>query len=168
MPYGYILMQIICICQMLILMLVFRHMIKACPQHTAESKQQLKTGRLKITSARLALLDILKHTKKPLSIKEIAKKIGQKNADLVTLYRNMESLEKLGMVKEINLNKGQAYYELLEGTHHHHLICTNCGKLADIKIKEISLNKTFLKKHGFAKITDHSMEFFGLCEKCSK
>jgi len=141
-------------------------MRKFCPEHTTESTRQLKTGGLKITSARLSLLDVLKHSKKPLSIKEIAKSLD--GVDLVTLYRNIEYLKNLGLVKEINLKDRQAYFELAEGRHHHHLICTNCGKLADVEIPEIKLSKSFLKKRGFSKITDHSLEFFGLCAKCGK
>jgi Fur family ferric uptake transcriptional regulator len=143
-------------------------MNKVCAQHLTESKQQLKTGGLKVTSARLDLLDILKHAKKPLSIKEIAKHMGQNNVDLVTLYRNIQSLQKLGAVKQINLKDKQAYYELADGAHHHHIICTSCGRIADIKISEMPLNKTFLKNHGFAEVTDHSLEFFGICNKCKK
>jgi Fe2+ or Zn2+ uptake regulation protein len=139
-------------------------MDKLCIEHTTESKYQLKTGGLKVTSARLDLLDALKHAKKPLSVKELAKKLG--GVDLVTLYRNIEALENLGAVKKINLNSREAYYELAGGKHHHHIICTNCGKLADVEVNEMNLNKNFLKKHGFAKVTGHSLEFFGLCKAC--
>lgn len=142
-------------------------MIKLCSQHFEESKIQLKTGGLKVTTARLDLLDMLKHTKKPMSIKDIAQRSGGSNMDLVTLYRNIKSLQDLGIVKEINLKDRQAYYELAGGQHHHHLVCTNCGKLEDIQVEEINLNKSFLKNHGFAKVTDHSLEFFGICNKCS-
>lgn len=141
-------------------------MNKPCDQHITESKQQLKTGGLKITTARLDLLDILKHAKKPLSIKDIAQRLGE--ADLVTLYRNIEALQNLGIVKQINLKDRQAYYELSGGEHHHHLVCTNCGRLEDVQVEEMNLNKTFLKNHGFAKVTDHSLEFFGVCTKCNK
>jgi Fur family ferric uptake transcriptional regulator len=141
-------------------------MNKACSQHADESKIQLKTGGLKVTTARLNLLDILKHVKKPLSIKQIAHRLEEDDIDLVTLYRNIESLQNLGIVKQINLKDRQAYYELSGGEHHHHLVCTNCGRLEDIKVEEINLNKTFLKNHGFAKVTDHSLEFFGVCNKC--
>ena len=147
-------------------MIIFRHMNKPCGQHIEESKTQLKTGGLKITTARLDLLDILKHAKKPLSIKDIAQRLGE--VDLVTLYRNVESLQNLGIVKQINLKDRQAYYELAGGKHHHHLVCTNCGRLEDVQIEEIKLNKTFLKNHGFAKITDHSLEFFGICTRCNQ
>ena len=141
-------------------------MNKPCPQHTTESKQQLKTGGLKITAARLDLLDSLKHAKKPLSVKEIARDLG--GSDLVTLYRNIESLENLGVIKQINLKDRQSYYELAGGRHHHHLVCTSCGKLADVEITELDLKPNFLKNHGFAKVTDHSLEFFGLCNSCNK
>jgi Fur family ferric uptake transcriptional regulator len=138
-----------------------------CPQHSIESMRQLKIGGLKITPARLLLLDILKHAKKPLSIKEIAKTLGKGGADLVTLYRNIESLKNLRLVRQINLKDRQAYFELATGKHHHHIICTNCGKLSDIEMPEIKLSKLFLKKRGFAEISDHSMEYFGLCAKCA-
>lgn len=141
-------------------------MNKPCNQHTEESKVQLRTGGLKVTAARLDLLDILKHVKKPLSIKDMARHLGE--VDLVTLYRNVESLENLGIVKQIALKDRQSYYELTAGEHHHHLVCTNCGRLEDIKIDEITLNKTFLKNHGFNKVTDHSLEFFGICNKCAR
>lgn len=136
--------------------------------HTDESKQLLKKNGLKITQARLNLLDVFKHSKKPLSIKEIAQRFNQNNVDLVTLYRNVESLQSLGIVKKIYLKDREVYYELTGGAHHHHLICTNCGKLEDVQVQEMNLDKAFLKRHGFAKVTDHSLEFFGLCVKCSK
>ena len=140
-------------------------MDKSCIKHSTESSAQLKAGGLKITPARLSLLDILKHAKKPLSIKEISKILG--GPDLVTLYRNIESLMDLKLVNQINLKDWQAYFELNDSKqHHHHIICTNCGKMEDVEIKEVKLDKTFLKKHGFAKVTDHSLEFFGLCSKC--
>lgn len=139
-----------------------------CSEHSLEMKQQLKTGGLKITPARLGLLDLFKHAKKPLSVKQLGAKLKSFNVDQVTLYRNVESLENLKIIKQINLNHRQAYYELAGGAHHHHLICTNCGKLEDVKIREINLDKAFLKRHGFSKITDHSLEFFGLCQACSK
>ena len=142
--------------------------MSTCPKHLKGSQNQLKANGLKVTPARLGLLDIFKHGKKPISVKQLAKKLGNNAADIVTLYRNVEALADLGLLKRIRLNDKQIYYELAGGGHHHHLVCTNCGKLEDVKMREINLNKTFLKHHGFAKVTDHSLEFFGLCQTCSK
>jgi Fe2+ or Zn2+ uptake regulation protein len=144
-------------------------MKKDCKQHVQESTEQLKKNGLKITTARLGLLDILKHAKKPLSIKEITQQLDDESVDPVTLYRNVESLEKLGLLKKIRLNDRQAYYELTAIKHHHHLICKQCGKIADITDCKVTIaNKDLLKKTKFTKITDHSLEFFGICKNCSK
>ena len=137
-----------------------------CIKHKGESAAQLKRGGLKTTAARLRLLDIFKHATKPLSVKEIAKLIKGSGVDLVTLYRNVEALEKLGVIKQIRWQNPESFYEL-SGRHHHHLVCSNCGKIADVEGCKISLNtKQLLKQSGFAQINDHSLEFFGLCSKC--
>ena len=60
-------------------------MKKNCKQHAQESKEQLKNNGLKITTARLGLLDILKHAKKPLSIKEITKQLGDAGVQVIGL-----------------------------------------------------------------------------------
>lgn len=138
-----------------------------CPRHIEESRKQLKTNGLKVTSARLCLLDIFKHAKKPLSIKQIICQLGDENINIVTLYRNIELLKTLGVVEEIRLRDRQAYYELKTKDHHHHLICKNCGKVRDIKNCRLAVaSSKLLKTHGFAKIYDHSLEFFGVCNKC--
>jgi Fe2+ or Zn2+ uptake regulation protein len=135
-----------------------------CKIHLQESAQQLKDQGLKITSVRLKLLDIFKHAKKPLSVKEIYKNL--KSADLVTLYRNVESLEDQGLLKHIYINSKQAFYELNSSRHHHHITCVQCGKINDIAECEVKIKKGSIP--GFAKVTEHSLEFFGLCNKCTK
>jgi Fur family ferric uptake transcriptional regulator len=134
-----------------------------------ETKRQLKNNGLKVTQARLKLLDIFKRAKKPLSIKQIAEQLGDTEADIVTLYRNVESLENLGLIKQIRLTDRQSYYELITENHHHHLICKICGKIADVKECDVTMQgPKLLKTHGFAKVTEHSLEFFGVCSSCDK
>jgi len=138
-----------------------------CKRHSAESSSQLKKGGLKVTSARLKIMDIFKHSQKPLNIKQIAARLKGLDIDLVTLYRNVESLKNLGFIKEVRLKDRQAHYELKTEKHHHHIICQNCGKISDIQNCNIDIaDPQFLKAHGFSKITDHSLEFFGICKKC--
>jgi Fe2+ or Zn2+ uptake regulation protein len=139
-------------------------------KHIAEeSKQLLKNNGLKVTQARLKLLDIFKRGKKPLSIKQIAEQLGDTEADMVTLYRNVESLENLGLIKQMRFNDRQAYYELITENHHHHLVCKSCGKISDVNECSVTIQgPKLLKTHGFAKVTDHSLEFFGICDNCVK
>ncbi len=141
-----------------------------CTEHKKEITKLLKDGGLKITFGRLGLLDIFKHSKRPLTVKEIAKlykNIGK--IDLATLYRNMESLEETDIIKKVRIADNEIHYEL-PSLHHHHLVCTRCNKIADVQIclNNKLIPKDVVKKLGFKKITSHSLEFFGLCKKCSK
>ncbi len=140
-----------------------------CQQHTAEIKNKLRQNKLKATPARLGLLDVFEHVKKPLSVGDLAQKLGRLGVDKATLYRNVESLEALGLLKKIRLSGRSEYYELASQTHHHHLICKNCGRVSDIEgCKVVANNKNLLKKSGFAEISGHSLEFFGICNNCAK
>lgn len=140
-----------------------------CKQHNEQSTAMLKQSKLKSTGARLQLLDIFKHAKKPLSVNEIFLMLQDGQADKVTLYRNVESLAKIGVLKQIRLKDRQAYYELIEKNHHHHIVCSHCGKIKDISKCVVDIiNKKFLRSVGFSKLTEHSLEFFGVCVSCSK
>ncbi len=163
-------MQVVCVCQVIANSLHLQYnsrMNKIHPERNEESKRQLKNSGLKITQARLKLLDIFKRAKKPLSIKQITKQLGDTEADMVTLYRNVELLENLGLIKQMRFTGRQAYYELITENHHHHLVCEVCGKISDVnECGAVMQGPKLLKTHGFAKITEHSLEFFGVCSKC--
>lgn len=57
---------------------------------------------------------------------------------LATVYRNLEILKELGIVREFDFKDGRARYEFVaekEGVEHYHLICRICGKIIDYEIK---------------------------------
>ncbi|HVY67809.1 MAG TPA: Fur family transcriptional regulator [Patescibacteria group bacterium] len=139
-----------------------------CEKHSSQDRKLLKSSGLKVTRGRLEFLDALAHAGRPLSISAMSLKLGDKGVDLATLYRNADALEQLGLIKRVNLNSREAYYELSGGRHHHHLTCVSCGRLEDLDICGVRLSSPLLKKHGFKKLLDHSLEFFGLCAKCAK
>ncbi len=139
-----------------------------CKLHHSSITQVLRENNLKVTPARLGLLDVFEHVKRPLSVDELQQKIGE-GVDRVTLYRNVDSLAELGILKKIRLEERKVYYETALGTHHHHIVCKDCGKVEDVMECEVKVNeKSILKSSGFSKITDHSLEFFGICNNCKK
>src|SRR5437868_3633705 len=89
----------------------------------------LKNAGLKITQSRLAVLRSFSGDCKPISAENIFKKI---DTDLVTVYRTLNSFEKAGIIKKVDLRKDSAQYELAH-THHHHIVCTDCGKTEDFE-----------------------------------
>jgi Fe2+ or Zn2+ uptake regulation protein len=141
--------------------------LAACATHTPLLEEQLREHSLKVTQARLGILDVLTHAKKPISINELSLRL--QHIDLATLYRTVETLKDLGIVTQVDFHHGHAHYELATRRHHHHLICQKCGKVVDLsKCDTSGLERQALKIGGFAKINSHSLEFFGICNACKK
>src|ERR1044071_9003131 len=99
---------------------------------TADFKVFLQSFKLKATPHRIKMLEFLSNAKKPLTIKQIHKAIGTRSFNQATIYRILETFKLLGFVKQVDFLKDYAYYELAGGDHHH-IICTNCGKIEDFR-----------------------------------
>jgi Fur family ferric uptake transcriptional regulator len=94
---------------------------------------------------------------------------------MATIYRTLDLLERTGAIQKITLGDGQARYEIRSpdtSDHHHHLVCTGCGRIIDYSdfVKEelelVRKTETALAKRHRFRIDGHRIEFLGLCEKC--
>jgi len=149
--------------------------VKASP--TARHRHEIKDHCARWTGPREEIFNLLIRTQQHLSAKEIFSLLRPSNPDigLTTVYRTLELLGGAGLVRKVNAGDGQVRYEYKKGDHsdhHHHLICTGCGKILnyrDFEKEELDLvRKTegiLTEKHGFL-IRDHNIEFFGLCKEC--
>jgi Fur family ferric uptake transcriptional regulator len=140
-------------------------------------KPDLKDRASRWTLPRQIVFDFLKRSPAHLSAKEIYHALHRSypGIGLATVYRTLELLFQLGLIRKISCGDGQSRYELkaqnLAG-HHHHLICLGCGRIIDYQDfaeEELQLvkktEKVLAQKYNFL-IKDHNIEFFGLCEKC--
>ena len=132
--------------------------------------RMLRSAGLKSTPPRLAVLNFLASGGHYISAQEIHEKFGKKKGlDLVTIYRTLASFEKAGLIKRVDVRKDAIYYEFNEG-HHHHVICTKCEKVAEFSDAgdEALIAKALKQVKGFASISSHSFDLFGLCNSCAK
>jgi len=125
----------------------------------------------KITGPRAAILEILRQHSHPLTIKEIFAGLPKGECDLATIYRAMQLLEKLGMVKRFDFGDGATRFELIaEGDdgHHHHLICTLCAQVVEIEeCFPAEIERRIARQNGYRAVT-HRLEFFGVCPDCQR
>ncbi len=123
------------------------------------------------TAGRMALLEILSKTRRPLSIAEIIRLWKKDPLDQATLYRALEDFARTGVVHRSDLNTGTARYEYLHGRpHHHHLVCAKCELVEDVEVCVITeaQKKVLQRSSSFTAVYSHNLEFFGLCTACSK
>jgi Fur family ferric uptake transcriptional regulator len=132
---------------------------------------RLRRESRKITGPRAAILEILRQHPHPLANREIFAQLPKGQCDLATIYRAMQLLEKLGMVRRFDFGDGIARFELVEegdNGHHHHLICTQCAEV--VKVDECfpaEVEQQIATRNGFQAVT-HRLEFFGVCPACQK
>jgi Fe2+ or Zn2+ uptake regulation protein len=122
----------------------------------------------KKTKFRQALLAVLadQHLPQPASVLSqlLKKSLSQKTIDKVTLYRNLDLLEKDGKLCRTYFLGQEALYELRDDRqHHHHLICTQCHHVEDDIHCTVSIPPNLA---GF-RIDHHHLEFYGVCAQCA-
>jgi len=130
----------------------------------------LKQYGYKLTPQRRAVIRAITSSQDHLTPATIYKKVHQDypNIGLVTVYRTLEILAKLGLICELHAGGICHSYTISAPGHHHHLICSNCGIVIDFTGHDLSeLEQSLYKKSGF-RIDGHLLEFFGLCRACQK
>lgn len=121
-------------------------------------------ARLKNTPSRLAILSVLKEKNRPLDVLQIFESIKDKT-DLATVYRTLETFFNSGLINKLEFGEGKYRYEI-KGKDHHHLICRNCMKIEDVEDRFMNDWENDIKKEKGFLVSNHSLEFFGVCFQC--
>ena len=135
-----------------------------------DCSEELRQVELKVTPARLAVLDILEKSDKPIDIATIIDFLEKNNiqADPATVFRIINSFTNKGITKQIQLNEGKFRYEHSSKKDHHHLICESCGSIEDISDNFIADIEDKIKSSKKFLVKRHSVEFFGVCKQCQR
>lgn len=122
---------------------------------------------IKLTPQRMAILEYLKDNKEHPSAEDIYRAVTARfpTMSFATVYNTLETLKKLGKVKELTIDPDKKRFDP-DTIHHHHLICVTCKKILDIHGRY----RLSIPEHERAdfEITGNHIEFYGLCPKCQR
>ena len=119
------------------------------------------------TPARRLLLQALFESRDHRSAEELAAKVHSHAPDvhLSTVYRNLEELERLGVIDSTRLGEGRATYHLASAAHGH-LVCEKCGSMTEVPDDMFrALIHSARDEYGFA-INPHRFAVTGRCANC--
>jgi Fur family peroxide stress response transcriptional regulator len=122
---------------------------------------------IKVTPQRIAIYKELADTDEHPSTETIYKKILKyhPNISLTTVYRTLETFEKLGLVSVVNVLYNAARYDAnLEP--HHHLVCVVCKKVKDFyddSLANLNIPQKALLEY---KLLGYTIQLNGICSDC--
>jgi Fur family ferric uptake transcriptional regulator len=145
------------------------------PENQEQFKNLLKQNGLKVTTQRVAILEVLNNRPgKHLTAEEIYDYVKKKYPEigLATVYRTIQLLSELNVIDKLNLDDGYVRYEIGRknqeetGHHHHHLICLDCGNIYAFQDDLLeTLEDRINEALGF-QVVDHEVKLYGHCKKC--
>lgn len=132
------------------------------------ARNLLRSYAISPTKHRIEVLEIIRTAKKPVDSAEVLSSLAKKQieVDRVTVFRILNLLVEKGVVNQLEFNEGKARFEIAS-VHHHHLICTSCGKVSCVDVCGLQQIEENITKDNSFTVTSHRLEFFGLCASCT-
>ena len=135
------------------------------------SRPNLKTMGLKATLPRLRILSLFESSPvRHLSAEDVYRTLIGEGEDigLATVYRVLTQFEQAGLLERHHFESGKAVFELNEGGHHDHLVCTRCHKVVEFQSDPIeALQRELASRYDF-ELTAHVHELLGVCGECRR
>jgi Fe2+ or Zn2+ uptake regulation protein len=110
-------------------------------------------------------------------------RVHQPNLGLITVYRTLEILSVLGLVRKLHLDEGCSTYALSPAgvlhaggemaqsaraahAHSHHVICQRCRRATEFAGCDIDVVVAAVEAQTGYRVREHWLEMFGLCPEC--
>lgn len=134
-------------------------------------QETLNQEGFRLTHPRQVVIRILEAASTPLSPLAIHQQSidTQDEIGLVSVYRTLELLTELSLVRRVHGEGDCQGYVLASPGHHHHLVCRQCGKAVEFTGSGDLANLRHRIQHetGF-EVEGHLLQLYGLCPNCQK
>ncbi|SRR6266487_1688399 len=138
--------------------------------YVKSSNEMLRKRGYRLTPQRHMILSVIQEAEGHLSIEQITERVQERNpfVSLSTVYRTLELLRELGLVRANHLPGEQPRYEAVEGTHHHHLVCRKCRTVIHLEDTLLgNLHERLQSQYHFHGLT-LDLVAAGYCDTCWK
>jgi len=135
-----------------------------------EAIEVVRASGLRLTSARRLMLEALLSARAPISAEDIADGLGGKmtQSDIASVYRNLETLGELGLVRHFHAGHGPGRYVLEGFGDREYLACEACGALESVEPAALDGVRDAVRDvSGFEARFSH-FPIVGLCARCAK
>jgi len=132
-------------------------------------EQELNAAGFRLTQPRRAVLCVVAEATCPLTPAQVHEqaRVYYPQVGLVTVYRTLELLAKLGLVRRLHTEEGcHGYVSVAMGETGHHLVCTSCHRAVEFPCTGMEETLAEVEHLTGFSVQEHWLELFGLCPTC--
>ena len=135
----------------------------------ARVRAELAARGYRITRPRMAIVEELARLRRYVTASELFERLARKRAGigLATVYRTLETLRSVGGASAMPHAHGETAYLFCPVEHHHHAVCTKCGRVEDVPCRSLARFERALGSRLRFTLTQHRLDFFGTCARCT-
>ncbi len=131
--------------------------------------QSLKRAGYRLTQARLTVLAILEAEQGHITSADLLEKVACVKPAIgrASVFRTLDLFTQLGIIRPTYIDTSLTpTYVLMQGGHHHHVICTDCKRFFELDDCGLEALTRSIEGRLDIKIKGHLLEFFGICGDC--
>jgi Fur family ferric uptake transcriptional regulator len=136
---------------------------------TSELLDAFGAAGYRLTRPRRALAEVIASRDDHFTADELLAESGRRRLGLgrATVFRALDTLTELGVVERLDLPSGDHAFVTCEPTHHHHVVCSSCGRSTPIGDDGVANLAAKVEASTGYRVDMHRLEVFGLCPQCS-
>jgi Fur family ferric uptake transcriptional regulator len=122
----------------------------------------------RLTGPRRAVAELIATREGHFTAADLVAEAGRRRLGIgrATVFRSLDLLIDLGVVERLDLPSGDHAYVACEPSHHHHVVCSRCGRAVEIHDAGLrSLIEDVAARTGYT-VETHRLELFGVCPAC--
>ena len=128
----------------------------------------IETAGHRLTGPRLAATRLIAAHEGPFTAADLAAAAEARDLRIgrATIFRAIDLLLELDVIERLDLPTGEHAYVACRPAHHHHLVCSGCGRTVDVDDSGLrGVVSEIARRTGF-RVDDHRLELFGQCPSC--
>jgi len=126
-------------------------------------------GTARVSAQRRVIAEVVGSLDRVFTVEDLARALEQSghNVGLATVYRAVSAMRESGFVEHVDSQDGTELYAHCDATgHHHHMICTECGRVMEAPCPVGPDAERAARQSGFT-VTGHSLTLYGACADCN-
>jgi Fur family ferric uptake transcriptional regulator len=128
--------------------------------------QQLAAQGYRHTSTRVAIAEAIAARTVPFTARELVDELAPRGIGRATVFRALDLLVQTGLLERLHGDVQCHSYTFCVPQHHHHLVCTSCGKVTSIVAGAVERALRSLAREAHFLPAGHHVEVFGTCQTC--